>query len=91
MRWNKALSMVKYQRNMVLNKLKVRHSYLTCFVEFNFDEFNDKKYKADYLSLQIKFFDQLKYLSIKLKNIALTERVAHLKKKLGETNEWIKT
>ncbi|TNV84322.1 hypothetical protein FGO68_gene10884 [Halteria grandinella] len=59
--------------------------------EFNFDEFNDKKYKADYLSLQIKFFDQLKYLSIKLKNLPLIDRMNHLKRKLEEINEWIKS
>jgi hypothetical protein len=58
--------------------------------EFDFDEFNDKKFKADYLSLQIKFFDQLKYLSIKLKELPLKDRQAFLTKKLEEINEWIK-
>ncbi len=39
--------------------------------------------------MQIKFFDQLKYLSIKLKNIALPDRVSHLVKKLEDINTWI--
>lgn len=34
-----------------------------------FEEYCDKKNKADYLTLQIKFVDKLKYLSIKLKQI----------------------
>lgn len=55
----------------------------------DFDDFCDKKYKADYLSLQIKFVDQLKYLSIKLKNLALNERQNHLKRKLEEINSWV--
>ena len=32
------------------------------------EEYCDKKYKADYLALRIKFLDDLKYLSIKLKS-----------------------
>lgn len=52
-------------------------------------DFEDKRYKADYLRLQIHFFDQLKYLSIKLKSIAIPERLGHLRRKLEEINQWI--
>jgi hypothetical protein len=52
-------------------------------------DFEDKRYKADYLRLQIQFFDQLKYLSIKLKSIAIPERLGHLRRKLEEINQWI--
>jgi hypothetical protein len=38
------------------------------------NEFCDKKYKADYLTYQIKYADQLKYLSIKLKTLPLADR-----------------
>jgi hypothetical protein len=52
-------------------------------------DYEDKRYKADYLRLQIQFFDQLKYLSIKLKSIAIPERLGHLRRKLEEINQWI--
>ena len=50
------------------------------------EEYCDKKYKADYLALQIKFLDELKYLSLKLKTYALGDRMPNLIKKLIEIN-----
>ncbi len=52
-------------------------------------DFQDKRFKAEYLSLQIKFFDQLKFLSVKLKTISIPERLCHLRRKLEEVNAWI--
>ena len=59
--------------------------------DVDLEEFCDKRYKSDYLGLQIKFFDQLKYLSIKLKTIAVPERLGHLRRKLEEINTWIES
>ena len=42
------------------------------------------------MTLQIKFVDQLKYLSIKLKSLAITDRMEHLQRKLEEINAWIR-
>lgn len=38
------------------------------------EEYKDKKYKADYMNLQVKLVDHLKYLSIKLKSLNLPDR-----------------
>ncbi len=58
-------------------------------MHLEFEEYNDKKYKADYLALQIKFMDKLKYLSLRLKTYPLGDRKAILKSSLSEINEWI--
>ena len=63
--------------------------YLLINVEFDLNEFCDKKFKADYLTYQIKFADQLKYLSIKLKTLPLNDRTTFLRRKLEELNNWI--
>jgi hypothetical protein len=59
------------------------------FIDFDLNEFCDKKFKADYLTYQIKFADQLKYLSIKLKTLPLNDRTTFLRRKLEELNNWI--
>eukprot|EP00347_Sterkiella_histriomuscorum_P005051 403358089 len=56
-----------------------------------FEDYCDKKHKADYLTLQVKFVDQLKYLSTKLKTLNPQDRTLYLKKRLSEINEWINT
>jgi hypothetical protein len=54
-----------------------------------FEDYQDKKFKADYLALQTKFVDKLKFLSIKLKNFPLSERKPIIVSKLQEYNHWI--
>jgi hypothetical protein len=54
-----------------------------------FEDYCDKKHKADYLTLQVKFVDRLKYLSLKLKQLSIPERPHHLQSKLEELNTWI--
>lgn len=41
------------------------------------------------MGLQVKFVDQLKYLSIKLKSFMLCDRSLILQKRLEEMNTWI--
>jgi hypothetical protein len=53
------------------------------------EEYKDKKFKADYLALQIKFVDDLKYLSLNLKKYQLSDRMPILLKKLTELNVFI--
>ena len=53
------------------------------------EEYCDKKFKADYLALQIKYVDELKYTSLKLKSYAQSERLNHLTKRLAELNVFL--
>ena len=41
-------------------------------------DFEDKKFRVDYLAKQVQMIDSLKYLSLKLKSINLKERQGHL-------------
>ncbi len=54
-----------------------------------FDEFMDKKFKADYLSLQMKFLDFLKNITLRLKELPIEERSTILFKKLSFINNWM--
>ena len=58
-------------------------------LDFDMNEFCDKKYKADYLTYQIKYVDKLKYLSLKLKTLPISDRQMYLKKILEEINNWV--
>lgn len=91
--WSKAWSTGTFhKRNTDASSLKRVGVFVvvTDFVlEFDLNEFCDKRFKADYLTYQIKFADQLKYLSIKLKTLPLNDRTTFLKKKLEELNSWI--
>ena len=53
------------------------------------EEYIDKKYKADYLNYQVKFIDMLKYISVNLKNIDISQRGEVLQDKMKEVNKWI--
>lgn len=66
-----------------------KYGRIECKEDFDLNEFCDKKFKADYLTYQIKFADQLKYLSIKLKTLPLNDRTTFLRRKLEELNNWI--
>lgn len=46
------------------------------------EEYEDKRHRAEYLSLQVKLIEKLKYLSIDLKNFPLKDRSPILHKKL---------
>lgn len=56
----------KYQTNKQ-KTIKGNKSY-SLNLSIDLEEYEDKRFKADYLTLQIKFVDKLKYLSIELKN-----------------------
>lgn len=45
-------------------------------------QYRDKLFKADYISLRLKFMHQLKYLSISLKDPALKVQAAGQSKKV---------
>lgn len=53
------------------------------------EDYIDKKFKADYLGYQVKFIDQLKYISSNLKMIEQKQRPEVLREKLAEVNGWI--
>lgn len=56
-------------------------------------EYIDKKFKADYISLQLDYLQQLKQLSLELKDPQIKLQPhgqdRHLHKRLTELNTWI--
>ena len=58
--------------------------------ELNLAVFEDKRHKADYISLQLAFMSDLTNLSLKLKDPKLGKDKEHyLFKELKRINEWI--
>ena len=55
------------------------------------DQFQDKKYKAEYLQLQQQYITDLKLMSQELKGIVPTKRSDHLMVELTKLNHWIES
>lgn len=55
------------------------------------DQFQDKKYKAEYLQLQQSFISDLRILSEGLKAIEPNKRHDHLILELTKINSWIES
>jgi hypothetical protein len=54
-------------------------------------QFQAKKYKAEYLQLQQAFITDLRNMSIDLKQVASPKRFDHLMVELNRVNNWIQT
>ena len=58
--------------------------------EINLAVYKDKLFKADYISLQVQYMNELKHLSLNLKDPRLTTDKSHfLFRELKRLNEWI--
>ena len=56
------------EQTLVNGNIPLKYLKNKSIVQKKDEEYKDKKFKADYLALQIKFVDELKYFSLKLKN-----------------------